>query len=290
MINIFVLNWNSCHDIESFLDAIKISENCPFRIILIQNSKEDTIDLVKIIKRYSGDLDIHFVDNNSNLGYASGNNAGLKYLLESKLDGDIIIANPDIEVSKGTLKALSSHLINYQNVGASMIRTLNSEGVKIYDSIVLNGLTQKYLSSQTLDDYVITDYVAGSFFIIRRELADKLKLFDDDFFMYWEEVDLSLRIKKLGYSLTSVLTDSIVRKSNPSSRTPNAIFYSTRNSFLLYQKHSDISFYHLTRYLINMFSVSTYKSYKEFSLSCFIAFFRGFIHGVKILKVKNKIN
>ena len=290
MINVFVLNWNSCHDVKFFFDAIKLSENCPFRIILIQNSKDDTLELVNLANKYSRELDIHFVENNSNLGYAAGNNAGLNYLIEKNLLGDIVIANPDIKVGRRTLNALSSQLIDYPNVGASMIRTLNSEGVRIYDSIKLNGLSQKYRLTDTGEEFVVTDYVAGAFFIIRRELAEKLKLFDDDFFMYWEEVDLSLRIKKLGYSLTSVVTDSIERRSNPLSRTPNAIFYSTRNSFLLYRKHSEINFFHLSRYLISMFLISTVKSFKNSSFTCVMAFLQGLIYGVRMLKNKKRLN
>ncbi|MGL1004726.1 glycosyltransferase family 2 protein [Vibrio vulnificus] len=286
MINIFILNWNSTNDIDGLLNSLTLSNNKVFRVILIHNGTDDWNELVDLSIKYSSEFEIHVVNNGDNLGYAGGNNAGFEYLINNNLDGDILISNPDVKVLPTTLDVIKYELSSSQNVGAIMIRTLDEKGHLMYDKIKLNGLKQVYINTNELKSD--TDYVAGSFFIVRRDIIENIGLFEPLFFMYWEEVDLSKRIKDIGYRLISVTGSYVVRKSNPKSRSLNSIYYSTRNAFLMFYRHESITIIHLIKYLISMFFISFVKVFKEFNIKYLLSFILGVKRGIGLVFFNSK--
>ncbi len=283
MINILLLNWNSFDDIEKCINQIFKSEFTRYRVILIDNNS-DEIDKNKIVELFNKlkikfEDKIYLVKNSENFGYAGGNNAGYDYLKENNLAGDILILNPDVLISENTLGQLNIVLNSDVGIGAVMCRTVNSYSKIMYDYISMDGLNQKWLTSN--NDTIATSYVAGSCMLLKREVIDKIGLFNSDFFMYWEEVDLSFRIKKCGYKLLSTTTTEIVRKDNDKSRSYNMNFYMTRNIFLMKKLHSNISTYSLFIELLKMFKASLGESYKFNDLKYITIFFKGVIDGFK---------
>lgn len=274
MINVLLLNWNSSQDIDLSIENILDSDYENFRIILIDNfSKEEDINNLKIIyEKFHNLCEIHLLLNGENYGYAGGNNRGYEYLLDNNLDGDILVLNPDVTISTNTLFELKNSL--YENIaGGVMCKTLKPEGTLMYDYIKLNGYFQKWLSASP--ETIETDYLAGSCMLLKREAIDNIGLFDESFFMYWEEVDLSFRIKKIGLKLISTTTTEIVRKENPPERNVNAIYYATKNSIKLYKKHDCFKLYSLFFYLSYSF-LSVVKQIIIFKdLSYIIKFTKG---------------
>lgn len=250
-INILLLNWNSSSDIDSSIQNILNSDYKNFRIILIDNfSKEDDIKNLKdIYEKYKNLCEIHLLLNNENYGYAGGNNRGYDYLVDNNFKGDILVLNPDVMISPNTLFELQNSLS--ENIGGVMCRTLKSDNSIMYDYIKLNGYFQKWLVSDK--NLVETDYLAGSCMLLKREIIDKIGLFDESFFMYWEEVDLSLRIKENGYKLISIINTNVIRDDNLIERSANAVFYNIRNSFLLYKKNKSFKLQSLFIYLFYSF-------------------------------------
>jgi GT2 family glycosyltransferase len=236
IINILILNWNSSDDISTCIKNIVKSSFIEYRIILIDNNSEesDKQKLKQIYHEYKNKINIHLVMNDSNYGYAGGNNKGYEYLKEQELDGDIFILNPDIEIAENTLYEMVKALSADENIGAVMSRTLTADNRILYDCIKMNGFRQKWF--QIDEDLVETDYVAGSCMLLRRSIINKIGLFDDSFFMYWEEVDLSYRIKNMRYKLVSTTKTYIMRKENSTERSINSIYFYTRNTFLLRKK------------------------------------------------------
>lgn len=275
-INILLLNWNSSPDIDSSIKNILNSDYKSFRIILIDNfSKEDDINNLKnIYEKYKDLCEIHLLLNSENYGYAGGNNRGYEYLVDNNLEGDILVLNPDVTVSNNTLFELQNSLTD--NIGGVMCRTLNSDGSIMYDYIKLNGYFQKWLISDK--DLIETDYLAGSCMLLKREIIDKIGLFDEEFFMYWEEVDLSFRIKELNYKLISTTKASIVREENCDKRKLNAIYYLTKNSFILLKKHN-LSIVQLSKLQFKYFIQSIKNTIFMLNINFLKKFILGFIDG-----------
>lgn len=286
MINILLLNWNSFEDIQICVEQIIKSDVNKYRIILIDNksNEEEKNKLILFYKKLDREIDneVYLIQNSDNLGYAGGNNEGYEYLKSNNLDGNILILNPDISLSENTIANLQTVLNEDSSVGACMCRTLNSDLKINYDYISMNGLSQKPLTTNL--DLVETDYVAGSCMLLRRETIDKVGLFNDTFFMYWEEVDLSFRIRKLGYKLLSTTKTYIIRKENDKSRSINMNYYMTRNIFLMKKLHSEIKPYQVLIILLKMFKGSLSNTYKNKKIKYLYIFFKGVIDGYKIYK------
>lgn len=281
MINILLLNWNSNSDIEIALHSILKSNYKCFRIILIDNySRQDDIEKLKKIYRYYKNLcELYLVLNKKNYGYAGGNNKGYSYLTENDLDGDILILNPDVVISENTILELQNSLVD--NVGGVMCRTLKSTGEIMYDYIKLNGFFQRWMET---DEYIVeTSYLAGSCMLLKRKIIDKIGLFDEKYFMYWEEVDLSFRIKNEGYKLVSTTKTSIIRKENSSERSANAIYFSIRNSFMIYKKYDYFKGYELLLYIFFSLLSATKQSASNKNFFFIRNFLSGIIDGAKNL-------
>lgn len=250
-INIFILNWNSSESTKNCLDSIVASDDKSFRIILINNfySKVDLVDIRSTYKSFKSKIEIYLVENDTNLGYAGGNNKGLKFLEDNKLQGDILILNPDILVLKNTISEMRKALVN--GVGIVTVRTLNSEGKILFDAINFNGFMQSNVISG--NEVFSTNYSQGSCMLIKRSIIDQIGLFDERFFLYWEEIDFSIRVKNLGQKLISTTITQIIKKSNSESRQPISFYYSVRNAKLIKEKHGgEFSNLAYLKYLLKM--------------------------------------
>lgn len=280
MINILILNWNSVNDITELLKSLTLSNNKVFRVILIHNGTNDWNELVDLSFKYSNEFEVHVINNYENLGYAGGNNAGLNYLHQNDIDGDLLILNPDIVVDKTTIDELVLAKTSSHDIGSVMIRTVDDNDKISYDALVFSGFTQKYFISSTID-IIHTDYCAGSCMLIDRKLVEKIGLFDEDYFLYWEEVDLSLRIKEQGYKLLSTTRSQIRRKKNSTERSSNAYYYFIRNSFLLKDKFQSNRgrLAHFTFIMKAMLS-SFYKSLIEFNSNYLTSSVKGLVDGI----------
>lgn len=277
MVNIFLLNWDSFSKIINRLQEINRIDD-KIRVILINNDIKDIGQAD--VAHYCTFHELHIINNGQNLGYAGGNNSGYEHLRRNNLDGDIIIANPDVTLSSEIINSLLSArtLVNF---GAAMTAAHNENGTVLYRYIMMSGFIQKW-KCDLESDFCKTDYVAGSLFIISREVLDKIGLFDERYFLYWEEVDLSFRIKDAGYELYSLPSISILRETNSLPRTINALYYLSRNSFLLKFKFPKrFKKIDIIIYLFKMFVLGLKISLKSRTVQPLINVFKGFIDGLK---------
>ncbi|MEI7525264.1 MAG: glycosyltransferase family 2 protein [Mariniphaga sp.] len=237
MINIFLLNWNSTELVLKSLSQLTKSTYSKFRVILINNfySETDLQRIREIHYQFVASFEIFLVENESNLGYAGGNNKGLKFLEENNLSGDILILNPDILISENTIFEMERRLVD--GVGIVTVRMVNQQNKVILDAIKLNGFIQHYVITQR--DQIETEYAQGACLLIKRRTIENLGFFDERFFLYWEEVDFSLRVRKYGEQLISITTTQVVRLKNDLIRQPPAFYYSVRNALLIKSKHPD---------------------------------------------------
>jgi len=263
-INILILNWNSAISVKECLNSIINSHDKIFRVILINNfsTNSDLIEIRNIYEFFKNIIEIYLIENDANLGYAGGNNQGFKFLTTNNFSGDILILNPDIQISENTISEMNKVLTD--EIGIVTSRTLNPHGKILFDAIKLKGFLQKYIITD--NPIIATDYSQGACMLIKREIINEVGFFDERFFLYWEEVDFSLRVRKSGKKLISTTTTQILRKNNDISRQPNAFYYSIRNANLIRSKHGDqFSWISYFIYLIYMFCL-TIKFIPQFKI------------------------
>lgn len=153
-----------------------------------------------------------------NIGFAKANNLALKQANSQY----VLFLNPDTLVQEDTLKGALNYLLNHQNVGAVGVQMHNGSHQFLPESkrdkptllaalFKLLGLAKRFPNSALFNRYALghldknniheVSVLAGAFMMLPTELAKKLDGFDEAFFMYGEDIDLSLRVLEYGYSI-----------------------------------------------------------------------------------------
>lgn len=189
------------------------------------------------------------IDNAENLGFAGGNNVGLRYLM-ARSDYDYVwLLNNDTVVAPDALDALVGRMAEKQGTGmcgSTLLRYYNPEQVQVcggayYCSWI--GLPWHFGQFRKCDDLVslalvenFSDYVVGASMIVSREFLDDVGLMSEDYFLYYEELDWALRAKgtfNLAYAADSFVYHkvgaSIGTSSNPRNKSPVCDYYAIRN-------------------------------------------------------------
>lgn len=204
---IVVLNWNGADDAIKCADSLLAQTNIQPDIILIDNNSSD--DSLKVLQSYSAAHPerVIFISNSVNSGYSGGNNTGFKYALKNgyKYIGTL---NPDAVAEPNWAEQLVGQLKDHPEVGISTgilarsdRQTLDSTG-DFYTTWGIpspRGRNQPIATAAKQSEYVFGS--TGGGFIARREVLEDIGLFDEKFFMYFEDVDFSFRAQLAGYKI-----------------------------------------------------------------------------------------
>ncbi|MFA5336854.1 MAG: glycosyltransferase family 2 protein, partial [Candidatus Omnitrophota bacterium] len=239
LVYIVILNWNNCRDTKECLVSIKKIKYANFHTILVDNASVD--NSVQMVKEEFPEVEL--IINQKNLGFAQGNNIGIKLALERKADY-IFILNNDTVVTENVI----DNLVNFAQIyGAS---TILAPKVYYYDKPkVINslGTTLNWFRlrpnleyCQQNDDGQFAEsrkaqVLIGCALLFSASLIKKIGLFDESFYILHEDADLCLRnIKNKGVNIT-VPSAFIYHKSSAKLKTLPALtsYYSIRNFLYL---------------------------------------------------------
>ena len=218
LISIIVVSYNTSELTQNCLRSIlqdKGLKEIPYEIIVVDNNSQD--DSVAQIKKINGPIKI--IENKENSGFGKANNQGVKiskgnYILY--LNSDTIILHSAISQ---TLTWLSSHpeagvataqLLNpdktiqmsggfFPNIANVFTWTFGLDDLPLVNKIIkpIHPHTPNFYNHDDFFKYDHQqDWVTGAFMLVRRELIEKINGFDENYFMYGEELEMSYRIKK----------------------------------------------------------------------------------------------
>ena len=260
-IAVTIVNYKSYKQTKRLLFAISYSKNVNVSIVYIienSNSSSEVLKLVKLLKKFSFPAIVEKCQNNC--GYSGGHNHAYRTIKKLNIPYDkLLIINPDIIFDSICLKKMTTYLKG--NIGGVMCATRDINTRKIlYTNLKLEGMFTKYINlNNSSSNY--TDYLAGSLLMISKKLLIRIGKPFEDYFMYWEDVDLSLKIKKLKYSLDAINRVKVYRENNLKERNINAIKYSIKNSYKIFKNHPDyFSKNDHRNYLIKMY-IRLYYNY-----------------------------
>ncbi len=186
--------------------------NIEAEIIVIDNTSSDnSIDYLQ--PKFP---QVNFINNEINEGFAKANNKAL-----SAAKGKYILyLNPDTILSEDVISNCISFLDEHNEAGAAGVKMVDGNGSflpeskRAFPSVItsffkLSGMAILFKKSSVFNKYALgnldenniheADVLSGAFFLSRKEILLKLNGFDEDFFMYGEDIDLSYRIIKTGY-------------------------------------------------------------------------------------------
>lgn len=179
------------------------------QLFLIDNSPTDK--LKEIVKVYPNN-NIYYIFNNENMGYGKAHNIAIKKSIEQNLPYHIIL-NPDIIIEKDVLEKLANYMELHPEVGNIMPKIIYPDGELQYLCKLLpspidlifrrfipikkwkDAINRKYeLHSFRYDKIMNIPNLSGCFMFLRTEALKKVGLFDENIFMYLEDIDLNRRI------------------------------------------------------------------------------------------------
>lgn len=253
-IRIIIVNWNAGQQLRDCISSIAIAKQEGFtlsEVVIVDNGSTDgSLDGVDQLR-----MPVTIVRNKENRGFGAACNQGA-----AEAAGDyLLFLNPDTLLSDDSLAKPIDFMQQPSNSGIGIcgIRLVDEEGntstsaarfptLRVMAGKIL-GLTKLFPSvfpanlmiSSDLRENSSVDQVIGAFFLIRKNVFDRCGGFDERFFVYFEEVDLSLRAKQLGYSSYFLSEVSAFHKGGGCSERVKAarLFYSLRSRILYAQKH-----------------------------------------------------
>lgn len=237
---ILILNYQRPKETIECLHSIVKFSNCQIfklSIILIDNGSQD--ESVELIRKKFPHLKI--IENKKNLGFAGGNNVGIKYALRKSADF-ILLLNNDTEVYSDFLIQLIKVMRKDKNVGIAgpviehkvKNKTFYDYGGKINFKLARAYHINKRTYQKTKP--IERDFVSGCCMLIKKEVFEKVGFLDERYFLYLEDVDFCVRVKKVGYKIWMVPAVKIFHYGGVSGDDWIKILYSFRNSILFTMK------------------------------------------------------
>ena len=190
------------------------------------------------------------IQNKSNLGFAGGNNVGIKYLINKEETDFIFLLNNDVVVSKDFLTPLIREMKSNENIGiiGPKIYYYNNH-LKIYcagcdlscsplKGIVINERGKGNIDKGQYNKVEDVGYISGCCLGIRKEIVKTVGLMDERFFLYFEDTDWILRIKQFNWRVIYTPKSKVWHKGSHTvgENNPFCVYYKVRNKLLLTHK------------------------------------------------------
>jgi len=197
---------------------------------------------------------VNWIQLKSNVGFGKACNIGV----QSSSGKYVLLLNPDTVIAKDTLKVAVDFMQSHPKAGLMGPKILNQDGslqascrrgfvTPLVAFYYFTGLSRIFPKSKHFARYHLTymdenesavvDAVSGSFMFIRRTLFDQLHGFDEQFFMYGEDIDLCWRVREKGYEVWyHPLTQIIHRKGQSSARSPLRSRFAFYEAMVIFSK------------------------------------------------------
>ncbi|ADY12207.1 glycosyltransferase family 2 protein [Sphaerochaeta globosa] len=253
-----VLVYRNIDDLVDFLKSIKNSV-ADYHIIVV-NSYYDQDSMLQI-KKVAENYDCDFV-NTENKGYGHGNNVGLQFARDNYDFDRVVISNPDIiikEYHQDELDKLDSAAIGgiVENINGSFQNPLAYFNNKFSSWLIYNGLKYNHRTLFSIGlainkitrifcmigfkkDFLKVFAVHGCFFVLTLKVVESIdQLFDENIFMFGEEVDLGYKLQELGIPVYFTKWISVFHKEDGSQKFSklNSSSEMKKSNIYVYEKH-----------------------------------------------------
>ena len=265
-ISIITINYNGLKDTCALIETLPL-EDASLEVIVVDNaSRNDEAAAIK--QRYP---QVNVIRSNKNLGFAGGNNLGIKaargkYLLF--INNDTLLYNIDDEHRGNSFKPLVDRLESSEHIGivCPKIRfAWGSHPIQYAGYTPLSRITMRNRSigfgEEDEGQYNTahpTPYAHGAAMMVKREAIEHAGVMPECYFLYYEELDWSMMMRRAGYEIWYEPTMTIYHKESQSTgqKSPLRTYYITRNRLLFVRRNVPVYFRWLSYlYLIGLVSL-----------------------------------
>lgn len=233
-VSVVILNFNTRELTKICIEKLRASNlgGYTMEIIVCDNASTDGTDAM-VKENFP---DVTFIQNGGNVGFAAGNNPGIK-----KAKGRyILLLNSDTEVTSSAVHTMVKFMDDHPKCGASTCKLVLMDGSmdpachrgmptpwngftyymkleKLFPKCRLfSGYHQLYKDISTIHE---VDCISGAFFLVRRDVIDAVGMLDESYFMYGEDIDWAYRIKEAGWQIWFNPTVTTLHKKKQSGRS-----------------------------------------------------------------------
>lgn len=248
-VDIITVNWNAGEQLASCIASIEAHGGAAVgRVFVVDNGSTDGSDRVS-----SASLDLEVIRTGRNLGFGRACN-----LAAARSDADFLLfLNPDAELRDGAIDQAVAHMATHAEVGVVGIRLVGREGethrhcarFPTWRSFIGNSLGLTRIARASFPPVTLVEFdhqtsrpvehVMGAFYLIRRALFEQVGGFDEDFFVYLEDLDLSRRVAEAGYGSHYLAEAVAYHKQGGTSEQVKAhrLYYALQSNIIYAFKH-----------------------------------------------------
>lgn len=228
-VSIIIVNWNTCELLRKCIQSIEDNkQDWNIEIIVVDNASSD--DSLRMLKEVFPN--VITIRNQVNVGFAKANNQAFKISQGTY----VLLLNSDAELTKGVLDELISCADEQTEAGIIGARLINPDGTfqashtkfpsLMREFLILSGIGRLLFGAwypsegpgNCMEPFEV-DYVEGACMLVRSEALHDVGGMDENYFMYAEEVDWCLMMKKAGWQIWYVPTAKVIHHSSASSRS-----------------------------------------------------------------------
>ncbi|GAB3803967.1 glycosyltransferase family 2 protein [Spirosoma humi] len=242
LVSIITINYNQAEVTRQFLESAKRLTYPAYEIIVVDNGSVQPLSDALDLTQYAH---LRYIRSEANLGFTGGNNLGMQ-----EAQGDyFFIVNNDTELSPTILEDLLKPFAEQPEIGVVCPKIRFYEAPQLlqyagYSPINMYTGTATAIGSNQADNGQFdkphaTNFAHGCAMMVSRTVVEKVGRFAERFFLYYEELDWSQRIRNAGYVIYYQPSASILHKESMSvgQHSPLKTYYLTRNRILFMRRH-----------------------------------------------------
>lgn len=233
-LTIIIVTYNSQDHIESCLKSIENQEISSDIIFIDNNSADKTLEKLEKIKNKKSNITL--IKNKLNLGFAKAVNQGITYSKKTQGNQLFLLLNPDATLEKNCLKKMIEKINSKSEIGLCSPIIKNPKNNKIiFRQGLINWWKMKTLHSK--NSTRPTDYLTGCCLLIKKSVLDKVKGFDENFFLYYEDADFCLRAREKGFLLSLAEKATCFHQESQSSNSKIKNYHLVKSGLIFFHKH-----------------------------------------------------
>ena len=246
MIAVSIVSYNTSSLLKKLLENLNSQKDIKPEIWVVDNNSSD--DSVEMIKKNFPKVNL--IESKQNLGFAKGQNLALRKIKSPQ----ILILNPDTDFKNDTLSKMSRFMEDNPEIGIASCKILDSKGQLASNggdlpfgiallSWLFNfdneGFPSFHRSDKTFYNSKNVGWVGGTFMWIKKEVLEKASYFNEDYFMYFEDVELCYKAGKKNYKIGFNPDVEITHLSGASSKNPQFTQWKGEMQGLIHFSHKN---------------------------------------------------
>ena len=246
-LSIITINYNGLRDTCELIESLPLGLPSMEVIVVDNASKEDEASIIE--KRYPN---IKVIRSNKNLGFAGGNNLGIKaaqgrYLFF--INNDTLLPTSDISHQPSAIESLISRLESDEEIGMVCPKIRFAWGNNPLQFAGYTPLSRFTMRNRSIgfgetdkgqyDTPHSTPYAHGAAMMVKREALEKVGIMPECYFLYYEELDWSMMFTRAGYTIWYEPACTIYHKESQATgqNSPLKVYYLTRNRLLFVKRN-----------------------------------------------------